>query len=87
VNTTPLTPEAAHAAVLHALRRVVPDADLEALAEDAVLRPELEMDSLDFLSFVEEVCRATGVRVEEADYAALDTLGSSTSFLVEASRT
>lgn len=72
---------AARQAVESALLRIVPDADLGELDDDAPLRRELELDSLDFLSFVELLSSSTGVRIEEADYPQLTTLASTTAYV------
>jgi hypothetical protein len=71
----------ARAAVTAALLGIVPDADLDAIGEDGVLRSELELDSLDFLSFVEQLSTSTGRRIDEDDYPALRTMRSSIAFL------
>jgi acyl carrier protein len=67
--------------IQEALRQVVPDADVGALAPDEPLRDALEMDSLDFLSFVEHLSSATGVRIDEDDYPNLLTFESCVRFL------
>jgi acyl carrier protein len=80
--TTPvLTATDARAAVSAAIRGIVPDADLDTLGDDATFRAELELDSLDFLSFVEVLSEATGVRIDEDDYPQLATMASSIEFL------
>jgi acyl carrier protein len=85
--TTPmLTATDARAAVATALRSIVPDADLDALGDDASFRAELELDSLDFLSFVEVLSEATGVGIDEDDYPRLATMASSIDFLTSRSR-
>lgn len=71
----------ARAAVTAALLRIVPDADLDAVGDDGVLRTELELDSLDFLSLVEQLSETTGRRIDEDDYPALRTMRSSIAFL------
>lgn len=76
-----LTHDQATAAVRDAVRHVVPDADLDALAPDADLRDELELDSLDFLAFVEVLTQRTGVRLDEDDYPQLRTLESAVRLL------
>ena len=81
MTDTALTPDAARAAVATAILRIVPDADLDDLDDDARLRAELELDSLDFLSFVELLSSATGVRIDEADYPALASTASCIEFL------
>lgn len=72
----------ARALVTEALVRVVPDADPLTLAEDAPLRRELELDSLDFLAFVEHLATLSDVRIDERDYADLTTMASCAGFLV-----
>lgn len=76
-----LTRDQAREAVLDAIRRIVPDADIDAVSDDTRLRREFELDSLDFLSFVELLVAATGRPIGEDDYRRLDTLGSAVEFL------
>ena len=71
--------------IAEALRTVVPDADVDALDPDEPLRDALEMDSLDFLSFVEDLSARAGVRIEEDDYPHLQTLSGCVRF-VDAAR-
>jgi acyl carrier protein len=80
---TPFSAAEARRVVADALLRIVPDADLEALPDDAPVRTELELDSLDFLSFVELLSTGAGVRIDETDYPRLATLSSTTAFLTE----
>lgn len=81
MKPTSTTPAQARSWVLDALHRVVPDADLDGLGENLPFRTELELDSLDFLSFVELLSAAAGVRIDESDYASLTTLDSCVAFL------
>jgi acyl carrier protein len=81
-----ITPDQARVLVEHAVRRIVPDADLSDLPPGTDLRRELELDSLDFLGLVEQLSQESGVRIDEDDYPALATLESSVSFLVERGR-
>jgi acyl carrier protein len=71
----------ARQAVQHALHRVVPEADLTALDDDADLRDELELDSLDFLAFAENLSTATGTPITEDDYPNLRTVAAVVAFL------
>ncbi len=64
-----------------AVRRIVPDADVEALTPDADLRQTYELDSLDFLAFVEELAQRAAVRIDEEDYPELRTLATVQAFL------
>ena len=86
MTSATLTPEAARAAVADALRRVVPDADLESCPPDVNLREEFELDSLDWLEFVETLAKRTGRRIDEDDYASLQTLDASVDFLTRPGR-
>jgi hypothetical protein len=79
VTTQSLDDAAARAAVAEAVRHVVPDATMP--ADDVPLRRDLELDSLDFLAFVEHLARITGVRIDEADYPELVTMATCVAFL------
>ena len=80
-DPTTLTDTQARDAVTAALLRIVPDADLDEVGDDGVLRTELELDSLDFLGFVEQLSASTGARIDEDDYPALRTMRSCIAFL------
>ncbi|WP_433520193.1 phosphopantetheine-binding protein [Nocardia pseudovaccinii] len=67
-----------------ALRGFASDAELAALARTEPLRTALDLDSLDFLSFVEKLNRATGVRIDESDYPRLASIDSCVEFLTAA---
>ncbi|MGW7456341.1 acyl carrier protein [Streptomyces sp. NPDC054797] len=56
------------------LTNVVPGADAATLSPDENFRDGLEMDSLDFLNFIEAVSERTGLPLPESDYPALNTL-------------
>jgi acyl carrier protein len=73
-------------AVLTALGEIAPEADLAALPPDAELREALDVDSMDFLRFVQLLADATGVDVPEADYAKLATLARCVDYLAAAQR-
>jgi len=64
----------ARAAVHAAIGAVAPDVDLDDVNEDARLRQDLELDSLDFLRLVETIDTATGVDIPERDYPAVATV-------------
>lgn len=64
----------ARTAVYAAIGQVAPDVDTDDLAEDARLRQDLELDSLDFLRLIETIAQATGVDVPESDYGQVTTV-------------
>ena len=76
-----MTPEQARHAIEESLVQVAPDADLGALGPDADLRDTLELDSLDFLGFVEALSQRAGQRIDEDDYPQLATMASAVKFL------
>ncbi|MFD9290117.1 phosphopantetheine-binding protein [Streptomyces sp. NPDC060030] len=59
--------------VQEAAQRVVPGADFTSLAPEVDLRDAFEMDSLDFLEFVEALAEISGRELTENDYPSLDT--------------
>lgn len=67
--------------VKESITQVVPDADLAALGPEDTFRDALEMDSLDFLSYLEILGERTGVRIDDADAPQLTTLSGSAGFL------
>ncbi len=71
----------ARAIVSAALLAIVPDAPLDTLDETTDLRDSLELDSLDFLAFVEQLSHRSGRRIDEDDYPHLRTLADCTRFL------
>jgi acyl carrier protein len=77
--------EEARRIVAAAVTTIVPDADVAGVADDADLRQAFELDSLDFLSFVEQLTSATGVRIEEEDYPDLATMAGCEQFLTRRS--
>ena len=64
----------ARAAVHAAIGEVAPDVEFDDVDEDARLRQDLELDSLDFLRLVETIDKATGVDIPERDYPAVATV-------------
>lgn len=75
--------EKAEDVVRDALRGFATEADILALGQDEPLRSTLELDSIDFLTFVERLS-AAGDRIEESDYPKLATIRSCVDFLTGA---
>ncbi len=76
-----MTPQQAREQIGFAVKRAAPGSDIDAIDPDADLRDELDLDSLDFLQFVEILSETSGHRIEEDDYTKLGTLNSSIRFL------
>ncbi|WP_158888154.1 acyl carrier protein [Amycolatopsis anabasis] len=71
---------------LNALRGFATDNELGALAPDENLRETLELDSLDFLTFIERLSAGLGQRIDEDDYDRLATIESGIAFLTNHGR-
>jgi len=76
-----MTPDQAETAITEALGQVTPGSDIDALPADADVRDTLELDSLDFLRFVEILSERTAERIDEDDYPQLATIASAIKFL------
>ncbi len=67
--------------VLSALTRVAPDIDPDAVPGSVDLREHAELDSMDFLTFVEQLHQATGVAIRERDYPRLASIDGAVEYL------
>ncbi|MBP2478844.1 plasmid stability protein [Crossiella equi] len=76
-----MTPDEAREIVRRALLTVAPEADLDALAPEADLREELDLDSMDFQAYAAELGRQSGRPVSEDDQRRLATFSGSVEFL------
>jgi acyl carrier protein len=65
----------ARAAVEAAFAQIAPDIESSELTDDARLRQDLDIDSLDFLRLVQVIADTTGVDTPEEDYRQLATVG------------
>jgi acyl carrier protein len=69
--------------VLRELKRIAPEADVEGLDLDSDVREELDIDSMDILSFATALHAALGVSVPEVDYRRIVTVRGCTDYLAE----
>ena len=76
-----MTPQQAREQIEHALKRAAPGSEIDAIDPDTELRDALDLDSLDFLQFVQILSETSGHRIDEDDYPELATLNSSIRFL------
>jgi acyl carrier protein len=60
--------------VIAVLRRIAPEVDPEVLRPDQPLRDQVDLDSMDWLSFLVALHGRLGVDIPEADYRRLVTL-------------
>lgn len=78
-----MTPDEAENMIKEILDEIAPGTDVTTLAADSDLRESLELDSLDFLNFVEALSDRSGRRVDEGDYPRVATMGTAVKFLTE----
>jgi acyl carrier protein len=76
-----VTPDEIKTRVIEVLATIAPELDPAALAPDANLRDQLDVDSMDFLNFVIGLHKAFGVEVPESDYRRLQTLEGCVGYL------
>jgi acyl carrier protein len=67
--------------VVAALRQVAPEADPASLDPKADFRDQLDIDSMDFLSFVIALSEAVDWEIPERDYPRLSSLDASVEYL------
>ena len=76
-----MTREEVKQSILNIIADIIPDEDLSNINEDAPLREEAGLDSMDFLDIVMELRKRFSIDVPEKDYKEFITLNSSTSYL------
>jgi acyl carrier protein len=60
--------------VVEVLSTIAPDGDYTSLDPAASLRRQLDLDSLDFMSYVEMLSERTGAPIPEEEYPLVDTI-------------
>ena len=68
-------------AVIEIISDIAPDEDMKELNDDAPLRDQLDLDSMDFLDIVLELRKRYKVKVPEDDYPKLRTMSSTVEYL------
>lgn len=77
-----MTREEVTAAVLEELTKVAPDLAEKDIPEDADLRDEFDLDSMDFLNWITALHNRFGVDIPELDYPKLSTIGRTADYLM-----
>lgn len=67
--------------VLRALKGIAPELEVEQLRSDRSLREEVDLDSMDWLRFLEALNKNLGVAIAESDYQHVDTLDKLITYL------
>lgn len=71
-------------AVIEALQVVAPEIEGDEIDADEELREECDLDSMDFLHFLEALKQLTTISVPDADYDKVDTLNKLLDYLQQA---
>ena len=77
-----MTEEEIRAAVLRAIGRIAPEADLAALDPRANMRDQLDIDSVDFLNFAIGLNKELGVDIPDADLPKLASIDGCVAYLL-----
>lgn len=72
--------------VLKALKGIAPELEIEQLRPDRSLREEVDLDSMDWLRFIEALDRSLGMAIPESDYQHVDTLDKLITYLEQTAR-
>lgn len=72
--------------VLSALKGIAPELETEQLRADRSLREEVDLDSMDWLRFIEALNRRLGIAIAESDYQYVDTLDKLITYLEQKSK-
>ena len=76
-----MTPAEIRETVLRMLCEVAPEADPTQIRSDVDLRDQLDIDSMDLLTFVISVDEELGVDIPESDYGRFTTLDEFVAYL------
>ncbi|MDZ4266701.1 MAG: phosphopantetheine-binding protein [Mycobacterium sp.] len=61
--------------ILSELTTIAPEVEADDISDDALLRDQVDLDSMDWLNFLVRIHKRLHVDIPEADYKLLRTLG------------
>ena len=77
-----MTPDSARELVVRAITDVAPDIDPTTIDPDVPLQEQLDLDSMDYLQFLDNLSEASGTEIPERDYPQIQTLAGTVDYLV-----
>ena len=77
-----MTSDEIRATLLRCLTEVAPEIADEEIDDDADLRDELDLDSMDILRWVQGIHKELGVEIPEEDYGKIATLGDAIDYVI-----
>ena len=79
-----MTPAEMRATVLEVLADVAPEVDPANIVPDIDFTEQLDLDSMDYLTWMLGINKETGIEIPERDYPKLMTLDGAVSYLLAA---
>ena len=76
-----MTRDEVREAIISILKDIAPDEDLSSIKDDAILREQIDLDSMDFLDIVMELRKRFNIEVPESDYQELASMASCIQYL------
>ena len=76
-----MTRDEVRQAIISILKDIAPDEDVSSIKDDAVLREQIDLDSMDFLDIVMELRKRFNIEVPESDYEELVSMASCIQYL------
>lgn len=68
--------------IVQALTEVAPELDTQSLEDEAPIRQSYDLDSADFLNFIQAVHKRLGLSIPERDYPQLVTIGAAVRYVI-----
>ncbi len=76
-----MTSDEIRSTLLRCLGDVAPEIADEEIEDDADLRDELDLDSMDILRWVQGIHKALGVEIPEEDYSKISSIEDATAYV------
>lgn len=76
--------EQARTVIIEAMKHVAPEIDPATVDDGLDLTRQLDLDSMDYLQWMLEINRTTGIEIPERDYGEFMTLADATRYLAAA---
>jgi len=67
--------------VIEAIQEIAPEIEQNAIDFDEDIREECDLDSMDFINYLEVLQKSTGVKISESDYPNFTSVNSALAFI------
>lgn len=82
-----MTPEEARQLIFDALAAIAPEVDPSEVDDDCDLSEQLDLDSMDYLTWMVGIDQATDIEIPQRDVSRFITIAGGVDYLVERTRT